>query len=103
MTPLTPTSDSPEEDRAPTHIVGLGASAGGLQPLQEFLSHVPVPSGVAYVVVQHMDPTHKAMLPDLLQRTTSMPVREVTASMRVVSKTRIKACRRPQGPTGTLT
>ena len=83
MTPLTPASNSSEEDRVPTHIVGLGASAGGLQPLQEFLSHVPVPSGVAYVVVQHMDPTHKAMLPDLLQRATSMPVREVTASMRV--------------------
>ncbi len=83
MTPLTPASNSSEEDRVPTHIVGLGASAGGLQPLEEFLRHVPVPSGIAYVVVQHMDPTHKAMLPDLLQRTTSMPVREVTASMRV--------------------
>ena len=83
MTPLAPTSDSSEEDRVPTHIVGLGASAGGLQPLEEFLRNVPVPSGIAYVVVQHMDPMHKAMLPDLLQRATSMPVREVTASMRV--------------------
>ena len=78
-----PTSNSSERDRAPTRIVGLGASAGGLEPLEQFLSHVPVPSGLAYIVVQHLDPTHKAMLTELLQRATLMPVREVTASMRV--------------------
>ena len=64
------------------HVVGLGASAGGLEPLEQFLAHVP-PSGLAYIVVQHLDPTHKAMLTELLQRATSMPVREVTASLRV--------------------
>src|SRR5450631_2879700 len=78
-----PTSNAPEKDRLPTRIVGLGASAGGLEPLQQFLAHVPVPSGLAYIVVQHLDPTHKAMLAELLQRATSMPVREVTASMPV--------------------
>jgi len=57
-------------------VVGLGASAGGLEPLQQFLSGVPASSGLGYVVVQHMDPTRKAMLGDLLQRATSMPVRE---------------------------
>ena len=57
-------------------VVGLGTSAGGLEPLQQFLSNVPVPSGLAYVVVQHMDPTHKALLGELLQRSTSMPVHE---------------------------
>ncbi|MGA2397064.1 MAG: chemotaxis protein CheB [Steroidobacteraceae bacterium] len=79
----TPTSNSSEKDRVPTRIVGLGASAGGLEPLEQFLAHVPVPSGLAYIVVQHLDPTHKAMLTELLQRATSMPVREVTASLRV--------------------
>ncbi len=59
-------------------IVGLGASAGGLEPLGQFLGNVPPVSGLAYVVVQHMDPTHKAMLSELLQRSTSMPVHEVT-------------------------
>jgi two-component system CheB/CheR fusion protein len=44
---------------------------------------VPAPSGLAYVVVQHLDPTHKAMLSELLQRSTSMPVREAVASQRV--------------------
>ncbi len=63
---------------APTRIVGLGASAGGLEPLEQFLSSVPAPSGLAYVVVQHMDPTHKALLSELLQRVTSMPVHEIT-------------------------
>ncbi|HEX5685812.1 MAG TPA: chemotaxis protein CheB [Ideonella sp.] len=66
-----------------TRVVGLGASAGGLEPLEQFLAHVPANSGLAYIVVQHMDPTHKAMLGELLQRSTAMPVREATQSERV--------------------
>lgn len=66
-----------------TRVVGLGASAGGLEPLEQFLAHVPANSGLAYIVVQHMDPTHKAMLGELLQRWTAMPVREATQSQRV--------------------
>ena len=64
-------------------IVGLGASAGGLEPLQQFLAGVPAGSGLAYVVVQHMDPTHKALLAELLQRATSMPVREAVNAQRI--------------------
>jgi two-component system CheB/CheR fusion protein len=64
-------------------IVGLGASAGGLEVLEQFLAHVPAASGWAYVVVQHLDPTHKAMLAELLQRATPMPVREAADAMRV--------------------
>jgi two-component system CheB/CheR fusion protein len=64
-------------------IVGLGASAGGLEALQKFLAQVPAGSGLAYVVVQHMDPTHKAMLGELLQRATAMPVREAAEALRV--------------------
>lgn len=59
---------------AGTRVVGLGASAGGLEALESFLRRTPVNSGIAYVVVQHLDPTQKALLPDLLQRVTSMPV-----------------------------
>jgi two-component system CheB/CheR fusion protein len=65
--------------------VGLGASAGGLEALQQFVANVPPASGLAYVVVQHLDPTHKAMLTELLQRATAMPVREATGSVRVES------------------
>jgi two-component system, chemotaxis family, CheB/CheR fusion protein len=66
-----------------TRVVGLGASAGGLEALGQFLAHVPPASGLAYIVVQHLDPTHKAMLTELLQRATAMPVQEATASTRV--------------------
>ena len=66
-----------------TRIVGLGASAGGLAALEKFIGQVPAGSGMAYVVVQHMDPTHEALLSTLLQRVTTMPVREVTDAMAV--------------------
>jgi chemotaxis protein methyltransferase CheR/two-component system CheB/CheR fusion protein len=55
-------------------IVGIGASAGGLEALERFLQHVPPDSGAAFVVIQHLDPTHKGMLPELLQRSTPMKV-----------------------------
>ncbi|GJI99697.1 chemotaxis protein CheR [Duganella rhizosphaerae] len=64
-------------------VVGIGASAGGLDPICEFLVSVPPASGFAYVVVQHLDPTHKAMLPELLQRVTRMPVHEIEDGMAV--------------------
>ena len=67
----------------PTQIVGLGASAGGLEALEQFLSHVPADSGLAYVVVQHLDPHHKAMLVELLQRCTLMPVCEAVQAMAI--------------------
>jgi two-component system CheB/CheR fusion protein len=66
-----------------TGIVGLGASAGGLDPLGQFLANVPANTGLAFVVVQHLDPTHKAMLTELLQRTTVLQVREATSAMRI--------------------
>ena len=75
----------PQPSRAPTgvRVVGLGASAGGLEPLEQFLSNVPAASGLAYLVVQHMDPTHKTLLGELLQRATSMPVRDAVDARRI--------------------
>ena len=58
-------------------VVGIGASAGGLEALEEFLRHVPARSGMAYVVVQHLDPTHKGAMVELLQRVSSIPVVQV--------------------------
>jgi len=55
-------------------IVGIGASAGGLEALEQFLGNIPEKSGMAYVVIQHLDPTQKGMLPELLQRITPMKV-----------------------------
>ncbi|MBK6854433.1 MAG: PAS domain-containing protein [Burkholderiales bacterium] len=70
---------------AAVRTVCLGASAGGLVAIEQFLAHVPPASGLAYVVVQHLDPTHKAMLVELLQRGTDMPVVEACEAMRLES------------------
>jgi two-component system CheB/CheR fusion protein len=58
-------------------IVCIGASAGGLEALEQFLDNVPANSGMAYIVIQHLDPTQKGMLPELLQRITKMQVFQV--------------------------
>jgi len=62
-------------------IVGIGASAGGLEALEQYLGNVSENSGMAYVVVQHLDPTHKGMLPELLQRVSKMKVFQVKNRM----------------------
>lgn len=58
-------------------IVGIGASAGGLEALERFLGHVPAGSGMAFVIVQHLDPTRKGIMPELLQRASGMKVIQV--------------------------
>jgi len=64
-------------------IVGIGASAGGLEALELFLANVSAGSGMAFVIVQHLDPTRKGMLVELLRRSTSMPVLQVKDRTRV--------------------
>jgi len=64
-------------------IVGMGASAGGLEALEQFLRQVPKGSGIAFVIVQHLDPTHKGMMAELLQRSTQMEVFQVKDRMTV--------------------
>ncbi|MDP4208185.1 MAG: CheR family methyltransferase [Bacteroidota bacterium] len=64
-------------------IVCIGASAGGLEALEQFLGNVPENSGMAYIVIQHLDPTQKGMLPELLQRISKMTVYQVTNRMAV--------------------
>jgi two-component system CheB/CheR fusion protein len=64
-------------------IVGIGASAGGLEALEQFLSHVPNRSGMAFVVIQHLDPTHKGALAELLQHNCDMPVLQATDRLKV--------------------
>ncbi|GAC1370403.1 MAG: hypothetical protein NVSMB44_37500 [Ktedonobacteraceae bacterium] len=64
-------------------IVGIGASAGGLEAFTELLKHLPTTTGMAYVLVQHLDPTHSSLLVDLLARTTSMGVCEAREGMEV--------------------
>ena len=64
-------------------IVGIGASAGGLEALEQFLGCVPAGSGMAFVIVQHLDPTHKGIMAELLQRATGMKVIQVKDRTRV--------------------
>ena len=67
----------------PFPIAAVGASAGGLEALEQFLGNVPAGSDMAFVVIQHLDPDHKGMMPELLQRATSMPVAQARNRMKV--------------------
>jgi len=64
-------------------IVGIGTSAGGLEALELFLGQIDKDCGMAFVVVQHLSPTHSGNLPELLQRRSALPVRQVTAKVKV--------------------
>ncbi len=64
-------------------IVGIGASAGGLEALELFLANVPENSGMAFVIIQHLDPTRKGLMAELLQRGTTMKVIQVKDRTRV--------------------
>src|SRR6478736_3391930 len=61
---------------SPDLVVGLGASAGGLEALQGFFAAVPPDAGLAYVVVQHLEPTAPSLLPELLGKATTLVVAE---------------------------
>ena len=60
----------------PFPIIGIGASAGGLEAFEQFFRHMPLDSGMAFVLVIHLDPSHASMMTEILQRTTAMPVAE---------------------------
>ena len=62
----------------PFPIVGIGASAGGLDAITELLRSLPTDTGMGFVLVQHLDPTHESGLAQILSRATSMVVAEVT-------------------------
>jgi two-component system CheB/CheR fusion protein len=64
-------------------IVGIGASAGGLETLEKFFAKMPEKTGMAFVIVQHLDPNHIGMMPELLQRMTKMTVFQVTDCLKV--------------------
>jgi two-component system CheB/CheR fusion protein len=72
-----------ESKTKPFPIVGVGASAGGLEAFSQLLKHLPLDSGMGFVLVQHLDPAHDSALPQLLTRATSIPVSEATNNLRV--------------------
>lgn len=65
-------------------IAGIGASAGGVEAVSALIKYLPSNLGIAYVVIQHLSPNHESILPEILQRNTSMPVHLVEDNMRVL-------------------
>lgn len=68
---------------APFPVVGVAASAGGLEAFTQLLSHLPTDTGMAFVLIQHLDPNHESLLTEILARSTPLPVREVENGMAV--------------------
>jgi two-component system CheB/CheR fusion protein len=64
-------------------IVGIGASAGGLEATEQFFHNMPPTSGLAFVLIQHLDPSHSSILTEILQRSTTMAVVEAQDQMQV--------------------
>ncbi len=71
--------------KSPNHfpVVGIGASAGGLDAFKKLLKAIPEDSGMAYVLVQHLDPNHESLLVELLQKVTAIPVLEIADDIKV--------------------
>jgi two-component system CheB/CheR fusion protein len=65
-------------------VIGIGASAGGLDAFRELLQHLPADTGMAFVMVQHLAPDQKSMLPEILSRSTTMPVHELAEATPVL-------------------
>src|SRR5271157_4049915 len=65
------------------YIAGIGGSAGGLEAFEQFFRSIPEDTGIALVVISHLDPTRKGSMPELLQRYTNMPVTEATEGVKV--------------------
>lgn len=66
---------------SPSYIVGIGASAGGLNALEHFFDNMPTDSGMAFVIIQHLSPDFKSLMDDLLSRHTSMNIHRVTSGI----------------------
>src|SRR5262249_43586845 len=76
-------SQTPPAPRKDFPLVGVGASAGGLEAFTKLLSYLPEHTGMGYVLIQHLDPKHASMLTEILSRATKMSVREVTKGMHI--------------------
>src|SRR5580704_14825340 len=75
------TLSSPPRDPAEVPVVAIGASAGGLEACRKLVDALPAGNGMAFILVQHLDPTHESMMVDLLTGHTSMQVRQAADGM----------------------
>ncbi len=74
-----------EGEHEPLFIVGMGGSAGSLDAFDRFFRNLPADSGLAFAIVPHLDPDHKGMMPELLQRMTEMQVSQAEDGMKVLA------------------
>jgi two-component system CheB/CheR fusion protein len=81
--PLAAPPSAPPTNNKLFPVVGVGASAGGLEAFSTLISHLRETTGMAFVLVQHLDPSHQSALEEILSRKTKIPVRQVTDSMPV--------------------
>ncbi|MDP3839683.1 MAG: chemotaxis protein CheB, partial [Methylococcales bacterium] len=82
-TQKTTPSSTPNNKVTTFPIVGIGASAGGLEAFEQFFHVIPADSGMAFVLIPHLDPSHASLLVDILQRATKIPVIEAEDQMSV--------------------
>jgi len=79
----TPPVPLPDPATRPFAVIGVGASAGGLEAFSQFLRNLPTNSGMAFVLVQHLDPSHESHLSELLGRAAGIPVVEASEGLAV--------------------
>ncbi len=80
-TPATRPQNTADMQNRPLFVVGIGSSAGGLEALTQFFTSMPEDSGLAFILVTHLDPNHSSMLPELIQNKTKMKVSQITSNM----------------------
>ena len=81
------TSLKPSDLELPSHVIGIGASAGGLEALQILLQNLPTNTGASFIIVQHLSPDFKSMMLELLSKHTTMNIVNVEDGMRLTSNT----------------
>src|SRR5262245_35260474 len=83
LAPAPKDTTSMQSDGEPCPVVGIGASAGGLEAFTDLLQHLPPDPGFAVIFVQHLDPKHASILTELLSRSTRMRVQQIRDSMAI--------------------
>lgn len=79
----TPEAMSAGPENPPTHYVGIGASAGGLEAIESFFANMPQDSGMGFIIIQHLSPDYKSLMVELLSKRTLMPVYRAEEGMQV--------------------
>ncbi|MBA3663259.1 MAG: chemotaxis protein CheB [Bacteroidetes bacterium] len=75
---MNKTTSKPAHTKQDFPVIGIGASAGGLDAFKRFIKAIPLDSGMAYVIVQHLAPLHESMLTEILGHTTKIPTHTIT-------------------------